>query len=302
MATSATPLTEPKPKFSFAGDGKDPLGDVLKDPNRQAISGDTGKFFEPVTEAPIETPADKPPEAAPAPAPATETSTAAPAPVVSTSTAPPASDAKLYAGKFKSVEDLEKSYEEIQKSFTVKAQEAATARKALEEREKAAPKTPEETETERLARINLMLADPDKYFAEQARKANEAILAENKSMREVAAKVEAWREVNKDVAPYEDYIGVVMHRLTTSDPKLDPLAALDQATTAVRAEIGKIREAGRLEALSIQSGATTPAAAKVIVPPPTEHPSPAPMSDQDAYQAHMAELNSNAARVRRQVR
>src|SRR6266550_2026688 len=292
MATA--PVTS---KFKFAGDGKDPLGDVLADPNRQAISGDTGTFFEAVKK-PAPAPPEPTPEPTPAPAPATETSTAA-APVISTSTAP---DAKLYAGKFKSVEDLEKSYEEIQKSFTVKAQEAATARKALEEREKAAPKTPEETETERLARINLMLADPDKYFAEQARKANDQVLAETKSAREVAAKVEAWREQNKDVVPYEDYIGVVMHRLATSDPKLDPLAALDQATTAVRAEIGKIREAGRLEALSIQSGATTPAAAKVIVPPPTEHPSPAPMSDQDAYQAHMAELNSNAARVRRQVR
>src|SRR6266550_722600 len=143
MATA--PVTS---KFKFAGDGKDPLGDVLADPNRQAISGDTGTFFEavkkPAPAPPEPTPEPTPapaPEPTPAPAPATETSTAA-APVISTSTAP---DAKLYAGKFKSVEDLEKSYEEIQKSFTVKAQEAATARKALEEREKAAPKTPEET-------------------------------------------------------------------------------------------------------------------------------------------------------------
>lgn len=293
MSTAVLPVT----KVVFKDEGKDVLGDVLKDPNRQAISGDTGTNFEPVVDPPPVAPAEVPPPAA------VSTETAAPPPTISTSTAPPppAADPVLYAGKFKTPEELAKGYEELQKSFTTKAQEAATARKALEERERAAPKTPEETEAQRLTRINEMLADPEGYFHKQAQKANDIAIQEAKNAREVAANVEAWRTTNKDVSPYEDYIGVVMHRLTAADPSLDPMAALDQATTAVRAEVGKIREAGRLEALAIQGSATqTPG--KVNVPPPTEQPSPAPVTDEQARNSHLDFLKSQAASVRRQVR
>lgn len=294
MSTAALPVT----KVVFKDEGKDVLGDVLKDPNRQAISGDTGTNFEPVTEQPpAADPVTPPPDA---PAPVVSTSTAPP-PTISTSTEPPPADPVLYAGKFKTPEELAKGYEELQKSFTTKAQEAATARKALEERERAAPKSPEETEAERLTRVNEMLADPDGYFRKQAQKANDIAIQEAKNAREVAANVEAWRTTNKDVSPYEDYIGVVMQRLTAADPSLDPMAALDQATTAVRDEVGKIREAGRLEALAIQGSATqTPG--KVNVPPPTEQPSPAPVTDEQARNSHLDFLKSQAASVRRQVR
>src|SRR6476660_7731979 len=132
----ATPVVTPKQ--SFKDEGRDVLGDVLRDPNKQALDGRTGTYFEPVAEQPpVETPAP-PAEAQPT----TETA-APPAPVVSTSTAapatPPPTEEKLYAGKFKTPEDLEKAYKEVEASFTKKATEAATARKALEERERIAP-------------------------------------------------------------------------------------------------------------------------------------------------------------------
>jgi hypothetical protein len=298
MSTAAPPVIS---KVMFKDEGRDVLGDVLKDPGKQALSGETGTYFEPVADVP---PQDAPPPAVPpeTPAPAVATSTAPPATqTFSTSTAPPA-EAPLYAGKFKTPEDLAKGYEELQKSFTTKAQEAATARKALEERERAAPKTPEETESERLTRINEMLADPEGYFHKQAQKASDIAIQEAKTAREVSAHVEAWRTTNKDVVPYEDYIGVVMQRLTAADPSLDPMAALDQATTAVRGEVGKIREAGRLEALAIQGSVTQTSAAKVNTPPPTEQPSSAPLSDEQARTQHLDFLKSQAAGVRRQVR
>jgi hypothetical protein len=300
MSTAAPPVVT---KVVFKDEGRDVLGDVLKDPSKQALSGETGTYFEPVAEQP---PADAPPVAPPkedAPVVSTEAAPP-PTPTLSTSTAPPAApaDEKLYAGKFKTPEDLAKGYEELQKSFTTKAQEAASARKALEEREKAAPKTPEETEAERLTRINEMLTDPDGYFRKQAEKASEIAIVEAKNARDVAAKVEAWRTTNKDVAPYEDYIGVVMQRLTAADPSLDPMAALERATTAVREDVGKIREAGKLEALAIQGSVTQTSAAKVNTPPPTEQPSSAPVTDEQARNQHLDFLKSQAAGVRRQVR
>lgn len=298
MSTAAPPVIS---KVMFKDEGRDVLGDVLKDPGKQALSGETGTYFEPVADAP---PQDTPPPATPpeTPAPAVATDTAPPVTqTVSTSTAPPA-EIPLYAGKFKTPEDLAKGYEELQKSFTNKAQEAATARKALEERERAAPKTPEETESERLTRINEMLADPEGYFSKQAKKASDAAIQQANNAREVTVQVEAWRTTNKDVAPYEDYIGVVMQRLTAADPSLDPMAALDQATTAVRGEIGKIREAGKLEALAIQGSVTQTSAAKVNTPPPTEQPSSAPLSDEQARIQHLDFLKSQSAGVRRPVR
>jgi len=296
MAT--TPVVPEHRAVHFKDEGRDVLADVLSDPNRQAISGDTGTHFEPLKQEPAQEAPPEPPKEA-APAEIKETPKEAPKEVPKTET--PA-EQPLLAGKFKTPEDLVRGYEELQKSFTTKAQEAATARKALEEREKQAPPSPEETEAERLARVNEMLTDPDGYFRKQAQRANDIAVAEAKQAREVTAKVEAWRETNKDVAPYEDYIGVVMHRFTAADPNLDPMAALEKATTSVREEVGKIREAGRLEALAIQGSVTQTSAAKVNTPPPTEQPSQAPMTEQSAFEAHMASLKGSAASVRRPVR
>lgn len=298
---------------SYKDDGKDVLGDVLKDPNRQAMDGNTGTFFEPVADTPpepppvVDSPATTPPK--------TETA-AAPSPTISTSTAPPPpTEEKVYAGKFKTVEDLEKSYREMESSYTKKAQEVATARKALEERERIAPSAPksdEETAAERLARVNEMLNDPDAYFTKQAKLANDKIESERVSRRQTEQIMDSWREQNKDMTgtlelgeekiPLEQFVGAEMSRITANDPNVDPLAALQKATTNIRAAVGILIDRGRKEALSVQSSVTQTAPAKINTPPPTEQPSKAPTTEQDAYQAHLVELRTNAERVRRPVR
>lgn len=311
MATQVVPAQ----KVHFKDEGKDTLGDVLRDPNRQAMSGDTGTFFEPLKEeAPIpETPA--PPVEAPTIAPATETGTA-PAPTISTSTAPPPpAEAKLYAGKFKTTEDLEKAYKDIEAGFTKKAQEAATARKALEERERIAPvtaKPAEETEAQRLARINEMLTDPDAYFAKQARLANDAIETERNLRRQSETLMDTWRDTNKDMTglleigeekiPLEQFVGAEMARITATDPDMDPMAALNRATTNIRAAVGILIDRGRKEALSVQSSVTQTAPAKINTPPPTEQPPQAPKTDEQQRSEHLDFLRGQAASVRRPVR
>lgn len=306
MATQVVPAQ----KVHFKDEGKDVLGEVLKDPNRQAMSGDTGTFFEPLKEeAPVpETPA--PPVEAP---PATETSTAPPAPAISTSTAPP--EAKLFAGKFKTTEDLEKAYKDIEAGFTKKAQEAATARKALEERERIAPATAkpaEETEAQRLARINEMLTDPDAYFTKQARLANDAIETERNLRRQSETLMDTWRDANKDMTgtleigeekiPLEQFVGAEMARITATDPDMDPMAALNRATTNIRAAVGILIDRGRKEALSVQSSVTQTAPAKINTPPPTEQPPQAPKTDEQQRSEHLDFLRGQAASVRRPVR
>lgn len=304
---STTPVVPSK--VHFKDEGRDVLMDTLRDPTKQALSGDTGTFFEPLKEeAPIpETPAPETP-AAPV-----STETAAPAPTISTSTAPP--QEKLYAGKFKTAEDLEKAYRDVEAGFTKKSQEAATARKALEERERIAPSTPkpaEETEAERLARINEMLTDPDAYFTKQAKRANDAIEAERTHRRQAETLMDNWRETNKDMTgileigeekiPLEQFVGAEMARITVSDPDIDPVAALTRATTNIRAAVGILIDRGRKEALSVQSSVTQTAPAKINTPPPTEQPSPAPKSDEQTRSEHLEFLRSQAAGVRRPVR
>ncbi len=210
---------------------------------------------------------------------------------------------------------MEKAYKDIEAGFTKKAQEAATARKALEERDRIAPaatKPPEETEAQRLARINEMLTDPDAYFTKQAKLANDAIEAERSLRRQSETLMDTWRETNEDMTgtleigeekiPLEQFVGAEMARITATDPDMDPMAALTRATTNIRAAVGILIDRGRKEALSVQSSVTQTAPAKINTPPPTEQPPQAPKTDEQLRSEHLTYLQSQAASVRRPVR
>lgn len=282
---------------TFKDEGKDVLGDVLKDPNRQAISGDTGTHFEPVAEQPP--PQEQPPTPTPTPV-ATETAPPPP-PTISTSTAPPPETSRTFAGgKFKTAEDMEKAYTELEKGFHAKAREAAELKKVA-----VTPVvTPEETETERLERINQFLADPDAYASNMAKKVAEQTEKALATQRETAEHMSVWAVSNKDLDNPKDKfrIAAEVYRLTQADPELDPWAAFEQATTNHRAYIGEILDMGRKEALSVQGSVTQTSEAKVLVPPPTEQAAKPPMTDQDAFNAHLANLSAESARVRRVAR
>src|SRR6056297_1518844 len=82
---------------------------------------------------------------------------------------PPTEEPKLYAGKFKSPEDLEKAYGELQSSFTRKSQEAAEAKKATQQQ--FIPDAPEETEPE-ISDVNTLVTksglDPEELASHYA--------------------------------------------------------------------------------------------------------------------------------------
>jgi hypothetical protein len=278
-------------KVSFKDEGRDVLADVLKDPGKQALSGDTGTYFQPVAETPAEAP----------PPPVLTTETAPPPPpTLSTSTAPPVPE-KLFAGKFKTVEDMEKSYVEIEKAHTTKAQEAAAAKKALEAAEAVRLAAPEnvaaQNEEQRLKLINDFLTDPTKTVTEIESRVKQSMA----QTAEVSEKMNAHWEANKDMAPYKKYIGVDYAELVQANPDVDPWAALQEATTRMRAYYGAILDQGRKEALS-NVGAATQLSAKVNTPPPTEQPPQAPKTDEQQRTEHLTFLQSQAAGVRRPVR
>lgn len=295
VAVTATPEPVKPSRYAFKDEGRDVLAEVLNDPSKQGRNMDAshkelvvGESFKPVDVAPPAPPVEeKPPvaEVKPPEPPPVEVK-----PVVETK---PPEPPVLLANKFKDVGELEKGYLELQKSFTQTAQKAAAAAAEV-----PAAATPEATEEARLKMINDFLTDPEATIQGIEQRMTER----NQAARAVEAHVETWRSTNKDLAPYERFVAAEMHALTSADPNLDPLAALTQATTGIRSIVGALRSDGAKEALSVQQSVTPTAAVRVNIPPPTEHPAKAPMTEQEARDTHFANLTAEAARVRRPLR
>jgi hypothetical protein len=287
VATPAAPVVEaPRPKYK--DEGRDVLGDALRSAD-QAIDGYTGKPCEPVdVSAPADAPVPTPEVVVP---PVAEVA----APVLVTPPAEPVPE-KLYAGKFKTVEEMEAAYKASEKMAHTKAQEAAAAKQAAE-----AGKTPEQIAKDeadrKAALINEFLEDPEKVISKVQSQA-EAKLQE---IAAVNATVENWKKANPDIAQYEFFVGAEMQRLILSNPELisDKAALLTQATTNFRQAYGAIREEGKKEALAVQSSVTPLGSSKVQVAPPTEQPAKGSMTQEAALDSHMQFLRDQAARVRR---
>lgn len=279
---------------------RDTTAEVLADPSRQVKDTTTvAPEFVPAPPAPVEAeapaavvppveekPADKPMEEAAKPPEPVPT----PAPVETKAPEPPV----LLANKFKSPQELEKAYLELEKGFTRKAQEAAAAAAQVPQ-----AATPEATEEARLKMINDFLTDPEATV----RSIEQRVSERTQAAQAINAKVSAWREVNKDLQPYERFVAAELQALTSADPNLDPLAALEQATISIRSIVGAIRTEGSKEALSVQQSVTPIAAVKVNTPPPSgEQPPKAPMTEKEILDDHLAMLTAEAKRVRRPVR
>jgi hypothetical protein len=287
-----TPAVAPR----YRNEGRDVLGEALSDPTKQAISGETGTYFEPVVPVVHQTTQveTQQSQAEQTPTQVVETPTVQTQTQEPTKTGPTVTE-RLFAGKFKTVEELEASYKEAERQFHVKTQEAAAAKKLAE-----ANKTPEQISQEAASRkaelVNSLLEDPEKVIREvqeQARIQQEQALA-------VQRAVEDWKKANPDVAQYERFVGTEMASLSAANPELasDGAALLAQATTNIRQLVQTIREAGKAEALSVRNSTTPLSQAKVQVPPPTEQPVKAPMTQQEAVDAHMQFLKEQSVRVR----
>lgn len=257
-------------------------------------SGQSEKIDAPVVEtsAPVET--------------STAVSTEASAPVISTSTATSTSPIqvvpeKLFAGKFKTVEEMETAYAEAQRGFHTKSQELADFKKSAPVTPPPAQKTPEQIAQEKADLLNKIIENPEAVTQEIQQRVTANIDAQRKAD---IAQAE-WKTANADIAPYEKFVGYEMQSLMAANPELasDPTALLTQATLNFRASVfGTIREAGKREALQVQTSVTPLAGSRIQTPPPTEQPSKAPKTTEQANAEHMDMLKANAARVRRPVR
>lgn len=266
----------------------------IRDTSMEALTPSKDLGFRNITDESENAPKAKPEEPKPA--------DAAPAVEAPKAEQPPVAE-KVYAGKFKSVEELEKSYEELQSRNTKAMQEAAELRKRNEAPPAPVVKTPEQVAIEEAKKTKFLadfVADPEKVITDyQQRAVQQTQIA--LGAQELTNK---WRKDNSDLVEHEYFVAAEAMRLAQSDPEIakDPSRLMQSATDNFRAITGKLRTEGAKEALTQQTRVipllsnTAPAAA-------TEQPSQkAPLSSDDAYSTHMRMLKEQEQKSHRGLR
>lgn len=301
VAAPVIPAAPASIPLSVKDAGRDVLGDALKSPNQaRYFNQREGRFenYKPVDVEPVAVTTSSEAPVAVSTSTASSTPVSTSTAVVSTSTATATSDPtkggekKLYAGKFETVEAMETAYAEAQKGFHAKSQEVAELKKQVPPPD---PKVAIEAEKERKAALlNRVIENPD-AIEQEIKERVQASLNEQARFDEIR---DQWKKENSDIAEHETFVGYEAARLLALDPNIETAAMLSQATTNIRAAFGKIREAGKQEALSVRSSVTPLGEVRIQTPPPSEQPSLAPKSEEQTRNEHIAYLKAQHARVR----
>lgn len=229
----------------------------------------------------------------------TKQAEAAPAPVVE--------QPKLYAGKFKTVDELDNSYQEAQKLITRQGQELAELKKSKVAEAAAPPpapvKTPAQIATDEERKNKFLtdfVADPEKVMSDLQQRS----IQQTKAALEAQQLTNDWRKTNTDIAEHEFFVTAEAYRLSQSDPELaaNPTALLSKATENFRQVAGKLRSEGAREALTSETR-VIPLLQTTAPTTATEQPSEkAPLTADAAYDAHMRMLKDQERRSHQGLR
>lgn len=233
----------------------------------------------------------------------TASSAAPPAAVPAAEPPKPEAPPKLYAGKFKSTEELERGYEEAQKLITKQGQEAAELRKqTAQPKAPEIPKTPQQIASDE-ERKNQFLAefvkDPEKVIGEVQ---NRAVQQTQVALQTQQMRAD-WIKANPDLAELEKFVAVEVASLIQTDPELagNPNALLQKATDNFRQITGKIRTEAAKEALTTETR-VIPLVTQSAPATATEQPAKAPLTADDAYALHMRMLKDQERKSHRGLR
>lgn len=286
-AAPATPTKIEQPVVTKRRMADETADGHVRDTSSEALKPQNDLGFRNLDDEKLAKPAEekKPEAAAEAPKPAEQ--------------APP-EPPKVYAGKFKEVDALEKSYLELEKKLTQTAQE-----KALLERERLAqqPAQPVKTaeqvaaeQTEANKILNEFVQNPKEFLEKNVVQRTMTALQAQQMRNE-------WLRDNPDLAPHEVRIAFETQLLMQSDPELarNPQALLAKATENFRQFTGKIRTEGAKEALTTETR-VIPIVSSTAQPTATEQPAKAPLNFDEAYSLHMKMLKEQEQRSHRPLR
>lgn len=171
-----------------------------------------------------------------------------------------AGDRKLYAGKYQTVEELEKAYSESEKKFHESRQENREVLDRLDRIEQRFTQPVSEVD-EGYGRGSVVapVGDPNdqevltKFYTKPsatlreieeraAQRVEERIAQRQKINQDYQTRVAQWTERNKDVTPYGD---LLTHYVQQTDARWTPEKRLDEAAKAVRERVAQLRGSPR---------------------------------------------------------
>lgn len=157
---------------------------------------------------------------------------------------------KLFFGKYKSLEEAENGFKELERSFHAKAQEASTYKEIVDKigtsdyhsddnYNRATQPANHGKATQELTEF---YANPtewrEKVKKEAIEEARKVISGETKQVQELSSRVNAWASKNSDVAEHQDLLEVYVKR---TDARLNPETRLDLAAAEVRKRLAALR-------------------------------------------------------------
>lgn len=163
---------------------------------------------------------------------------------------PPASDgdkSKLFFGKYKTIEEAEQGYKELERGFHSKSQEASQW-KALADRQPAPASNPAPTApvADAAGELTEFYANPVGWKKKVVSEAKAEILREqqrqNEEYQSTAARVQMWGAKNQDL---EKHGKLLKTYLSETDPRLDLETRLDLAANETRKYLNELRGQGR---------------------------------------------------------
>lgn len=262
---------------------------TVRDTSMEALRPGNDLNFRNITDEENKKPEPPPVEAAP---PAEPVKEAAPVPE------------KLYAGKFKTPQDLEKAYEEVEKAKSRAFQEKAQLERQLAATPPAPPavKSPEQLAADSVEANKLLSEfanDPKKFLEARDAKLMQTTMTALKAQQ----LTEQWRKDNPDIAEHEMRVAFEANLLMQTDPELaaNPVALFSKATEQFRQFTGKIRSEGAKEALVTETR-TIPLLNNTAPTPATEQPAKAPLTQDAAFEQHLKMLKAQEQRSHRGLR
>jgi len=192
---------------------------------------------------------------------------------------------KLFAGKYKSVEELEKGYQEVQRAFHEKAQKASELEKKFGSiginlnqlsQEQVAQKTAEAVAQDPDL-LDLMVNDPKQFEATLVQRVGNQLHA----VQQVQTTISTWESKNPDLVNYKHWVDAEVRRLVTEDPDSlgDINALLEKATNNIRSFGQQSFAAGKQETVQMQGEANKFALAPGQGQEHQPQPVPAPAGD-----------------------
>ncbi len=151
---------------------------------------------------------------------------------------------KLFFGKYKTIEEAEHGYKELERGFHTKAQEASTYKEIVdrvgtERRETYVQPTDQGQATQELTSF---YADPVKWKQqvkqEAIAEATRTISGQVQQTQDLSNRVTAWAGRNPDVSEHQDLLEVYVKR---TDARLSPENRLDLAAGEVRKRLAVLR-------------------------------------------------------------